>query len=146
MFLILVRTIIPLNQVISIRPCYCKNSKHLTCDCFGDKSSISTEALTSVPSTSSEHIQYNNSQLAAVRIYYAVAVGEHRWKVTFIPLNIQNNDTENETDYSKLFEWINGVSSLLEGECVCSPCLRLCHLCKYRCVRKPAQNLQSNSN
>lgn len=58
------RTIIPLNQVISVRPCYCKNGKQFSCEC-----------VTDAPPTADDE-----AKLSVVRVYYAVAVGEHRWK------------------------------------------------------------------
>lgn len=110
-----VRTIIPLQQVISVRACYgnCHRTKQLVCKCIAEPNQRPSTTADSDSAASTAARSPIKPELTAVRLYYAVAVGDHRWTVTFLPLNVENvGDAESR---AQIIDWINSVSTLIHG-------------------------------
>ncbi|KAI1287061.1 Ceramide kinase [Halotydeus destructor] len=110
------RTIIPLNQVISVGPCCCKKSKKLVCQCsstFGRRRcSSSTSRSAESPMSLASAVDPIESNLSVVRVNYAIAVGDHLWKVTFVGLTVDDNQDIAAT--LSVLDWIRNVSNLLD--------------------------------
>lgn len=87
---------IPLSQVISVSPCYCRSvSKKLVCLCF-------------------ENRPYDHG-LRAVRVSYVVPVGKYQWKATFVPLFVPDDKEEADLTRVRLLRQVSApgaVSSL----------------------------------
>lgn len=153
-----VQTIIPLEQLISVRGCYCtkknKWNKKLLCDCFdldpddshqhesnhgvdsgkcginhnneskSDGNEVQNEDENENPADQHQDTQITNNEkshksnkttgsLTSVKLFYAIPVGEYRWKVTSIPLYVTYS---NVTDHQQHLDWISNVTMLLDGE------------------------------
>ena len=127
-----VQTIIPLEQVISVRGCFCNSNrgkkwtsssrKQFLCRCMiestgnlADESTINIQDMVSGKENNNQQqppTSPNNRILKCVNLFYAVPVGEFRWKVTSLCLSVTNNP--DVTTQSHL-DWVQNVTSLLNG-------------------------------
>lgn len=78
----------------------------------------SSSPVTSTKISPESQSSNSSKSLTNVRIYYAVPVGEFRWKVTFMALGLTSADNL-DTDVhiaANATDWISNVSTLLDGE------------------------------
>ena len=105
-----VRTIIPLEEVVNAWPCFCTkpNKRNLICECIKDAGphhdNDSQNDENSHSSSSRE-----NLKITLIRLYHAIPVGKHAWKLELIPFEPNSSDEES------LYEWINSIRGLIEG-------------------------------
>ncbi|XP_054164301.1 ceramide kinase-like [Oppia nitens] len=91
------RTTIPLSQVISVRTCFCPkiNTKKLICDC------VVNDILIDDPI---EH------KVTFVKLYYAIPMGKHGWKVEFLTFQTDHTYTD-----SALFNYVKRIRDIIDG-------------------------------
>ena len=81
-----------------------KSEESTSSDCdnlAGDNSKSKCVSMKRSSKSSSNAPQCHGSNLKFVRIYYGVAVGEFRWKVTCVSLRVQDTDEESKDKVDK---------------------------------------------